>query len=213
MTPRIVLCMPTTAHRAGSVDWALHFRLLPLPYLHRVIVRSDYRVDMNREALAEAALAVPGATHLLWWDDDIWPAREGIRALLRHQYPITAGPYRDKQGRPSLMRWHNGRHDRVDRLQPPGPGQHLYADAVGLGWCLMDLRIFRAVPRPWFQFAADLGEDCYFFAKVHDVWRIPVLVDGDAACGHEMPVRLTVDNATEPVWSGLGQVVEVSPPA
>lgn len=209
--PQIAVCMPTTAGRAVSIYWALHLRLLALPNLSRFLIRSDYRVDSNREGLAESALAIPGITHLLWWDDDIWPARNGLASLLRHRYPVVSGVYRDKQGRSTVMRFANADRTRIDRLEPPKPGTRLYAEATGLGWCLVDVRLLRRLPRPWFRFENTMGEDCYFFRRLIETWRIPVLVDGDAACGHEMPTRLRADNVTEPIWAGLGGPLEVTP--
>lgn len=210
-SPRIVVCMPTTASRAVSLYWALHLRFLPLPQVTKILIRSDYRVDANREALAEAALALPGITHLLWWDDDIWPPTGALAALLRWSYPAVAGPYRDKQGRSTVLRFADAALTRVARLEPPGPAQHLWADAAGLGWCLLDVRLLRRLPRPWFRFEGPIGEDCYFFAQLQRTWHLPVLVDGEAACGHEMPTRLQASGSVTPIWEGLGAVVEAAP--
>lgn len=205
--------MPTVNQRHVPLYWALGLRLLPLPGVDRFLVRSDYHVDSNREALAEMALAVPGVTHLLWWDDDIWPPMQGVAALTRWHYPVVSGVYRDRQGRSNLMAWTDATHQRVQRLDPPGPGQVRLADAVGLGWCLVDVRVLRRTPKPWFQYAATFGEDAWFWHQVSRVWRLPILVDGDAACGHDVGLRLNAANQAEPIWSGLGTVLAPEAPA
>lgn len=198
--PRLVVAMPTTAGRHVSIFWAIHLRKMPLPVGTHVLARTDYSVAVNRNALVRWALAVPDLTHILWWDDDIWPPLDAVPTLFGYGEPIVSGVYRDKQRRSVLANFRETPEGlRIDRVEPPGPGQHVRVDMTGLGFCLMDLRLFRRLDPPWFEYAEDLGEDAYFFRRVNQALGLRPLASGDVACRHEQPALIATDGTVEPV--------------
>jgi hypothetical protein len=192
--------MPTAPGRRVSVQWAMLLveqLAVPLPY--DVHVFEDYSVATAREKLGQVALE-GGADWLLWWDDDIWPPRDGIELALRHRYPIVSGCYVDRVNRPAsanLAEWEG--EVRQFHLPFPKAGQITYRDAAGLGFCLMDARVLRRVSRPWFLYSHDLGEDYHLFGKIKRELGIPVLLDGDIAIGHERPVQVGPDTVAYPL--------------
>lgn len=186
--PQLVVAIPTSAGRAVSIFWAIHLRKLPLPIGTHVLARTDYAVDANRNALVRAALTIPGATHLLFLDDDIWPPLEGAQQLLAYREPIVSGVYLDKQRRSMLADFvQEGDALRIRRVELPGPNQHVRVDMTGLGFCLIDLAVFRRLDPPWFVYRPELGEDAYFFRRVQQELGIRPLATGAVACQHEQP--------------------------
>ena len=198
--PQLLVAMPTTAGRHVSIFWAIHLRKMPLPAGTAVLARTDYAVDTNRNALVRAALQIPGVTHLLWWDDDIWPPLDAVPLLLRYGEPLVTGVYRDKQGRSVLANFRETDDGlRIDRVEIPGPGQHVRVDMTGLGFCLVDLAVYRRLDPPWFQYRENLGEDAFFFRRANQELGLRPLATGDVACRHEQPALLAADGTLEPV--------------
>ncbi len=195
----LVVAIPTGHGRRVALHWALGLRLFGLPGEHRFVLRSDYAVDEAREGLARDALAVPGATHILWWDDDIWPPPGAVSLALRHRYPIVSGIYRDRQGRICAGDFYQGRADAFQRpLAGPTAGGVAYVDAAGLGFCLMDLRLFRRLQPPWFRYSPEFSEDFRLFWRIKQELGVRVLLDGDIRLGHEASVVTDSDGRTQP---------------
>ncbi|MHC1624465.1 MAG: hypothetical protein ACXQS2_00410, partial [Methermicoccaceae archaeon] len=79
--------------------------------------------------------------------------------------------------------------------------KHFYVDAVGLGFCLIDARVFDRIEYPWFEYIVDvvdgrkreISEDFNFFLKTIEK-GFKVLVDGGVICPHEANVQL--------LWNG-----------
>ena len=205
-SPSIAICIPSTAGRHPSIFWAMQLKLYTIPYKHKVLMRTDYAVDLNREGLAELALA-EGVSHILWWDDDIWPPMGAVSRMMAHRAPIVSGNYVDKKGWSIAARF-NADDMMVQRAEPQGDG-HILVDMVGLGFCLMETRILTQLPKPWFVYKPEQGEDAYFFRQVHDLLQIPVVLDYQIACGHEN-VALRYPQGWRAVFEPQPEVTQVA---
>lgn len=198
---RVFIAIPSTHERMVPITWGLRLGTLEGPAAE-VSIHFDYRVDENRNGLVRNALETDGITHILWWDDDIRPPHDGLNRLLAHQYPVCSGVYVDRQGRCSYSDL--GEVDgKVVGLRPTGivDGAHVaYADATGLGFCLMDVRIFKRLTPPWFVYETHgIGEDFYLCKRLKDELRMKVLVDGSCRLGHGMSVLVDPDQSCRPV--------------
>jgi hypothetical protein len=195
----VAACIPTKHDRRVALPWMLAMDQFQVPLDYHIHVFADYNVATGRERLAEIALA-DGASYILWLDDDIYPPANGLDLALRHRYPIVSGCYVDREDRPAAVWLADWEGEVVaNHCRLPGPGQRLACDAVGLGFCLMDTRILRALPRPWFVYEHRLSEDFYFFLQVKRRLRIPVLLDGDIALGHERTEQVGPDGGRMPL--------------
>lgn len=194
VTGRLAVLTPTV-HDAGlSVARALSMQMLETPLQAGVPhFRFDYKVDVNREALADTALS-EGADWVLWWDDDILVAPDALVRLFAHRYPICSGLYVDRQDRMAaayLAEWQG--KTLAARMEELPAGHCAYLDGVGLGFCLMDARVLRRLPRPWFEYTPEVGEDFGFFLSVQRHLGIEVLVDGAVRCRHERVTAVDPD--------------------
>lgn len=198
----LVVAIPTTSQRTPSIFWTMMFKLYSMGFPYKIIMRTDYRVDANREGLTDLFLQMPDATHLLWWDDDIWPPTGAVARMLQHHYPMVSGVYLDKQGRSTCADFANAEGMQINRLVPPTADEMIYADMVGLGFCLMERRVLETVASPRFLYSPERGEDAFFFYQVKQALDVPVLVDGQVACGHEQPVMQMPDGAYHPIIGG-----------
>lgn len=210
-TPHVAICLPTTQHRTPSIYWTMMFKLYRLSHSHTVLMRTDYRVDLNRTGLVELVLNQPHITHILWWDDDIWPPAGAVDMLLRHHYPLVSGVYRDQKGWSVLADFTDDTGTAIERLAPPEPGTAIWADMTGLGFCLMHRDIFTQLPRPWFDYRADRGEDAYLFWQIKQHLGLRVLVDGTVQCGHEAAMIRWPDNHFSPASNPDGDSVTAYP--
>jgi hypothetical protein len=195
----VAVCIPTTHGRRVSVPWLLATEQFSSPLPMRLHVFTDYSVATGRERLAEIALE-EGAAFILWWDDDIYPPSNGLELALRHRYPIVSGCYLDREDRPAAAWIGDYEGEMVaSPINLPAPGYTATAHVAGLGFCLIDTRIFRALPKPWFRYEHRLSEDFYFFLQVQRRLGIPVLLDGDLALGHERTEQVGPDGSRKPL--------------
>lgn len=196
--PKLAILMPTTATRTVPLWWAIQLRTIPIPMDHVFIMNTGYQIDQSRTTLIEDALANPDITHVLWWDDDIWPSWDGIQKLVAHGMPIISGVYRTRRGHvcAGVFTGQDHPHEWTPMAWPqPKPVSRV--DIVGLGFCLMDIRVFRRLSRPFFRYADGVGEDVYLFRKIKDELDLPIWVDNTIQCGHETSSQLMPDGTAQ----------------
>lgn len=150
-----------------------------------MLMASSSNVAYNRQTLAEVAVN-GGASYLLWLDTDQTFPPDTLQRLFHHMgrarvvgcnYARRADPagptaLRIEGGRPRFI-WTDDAKVRDQPLEQ--------VDSMGLGVCLMNSDVFRAIEKPWF--APDInGEDGYFFLKLRAA-GIPVYVDHQLSAG------------------------------
>jgi len=208
--PRVAICIPTKDK--VSIDWSFAFAHLvqsagvELGLFHR----GHFEIDYARNDLVDDSLRNK-FTHTFFLDSDIYPYQWGfdkeqntvtapfhdvIPWLLQFEYPIVSGLYWTKPGRSNLavLRDDAFTLDNVIIDLKEAIGRWLYVDAVAIGFCLIDNRVFDKVPYPWFHYFRsprkpdggfdELSEDYYFFRKATQA-GFPVLALGQAIALHE----------------------------
>jgi hypothetical protein len=167
----------------------------------RIQVRGTYiqwaRIQLVRIAMALEGLERP--THILWVDADMEFPENALARLLAWGQPIVGGLYRKKKTpfTPNLTRKEpDGSYDDHalwrDLLAAKRNGNQLFDkfDGLSTGMLLTDIRIYDAIPQPWFWLVDDdptdndfVGEDVYFSMKAKEA-GIPIKVDIGLELGH-----------------------------
>lgn len=105
-------------------------------------------ISDNRERLVMNAIA-QGATHVCFIDDDMAFEADVLHTLARRGLPIigTNYPFRIAQG--GFTALHLNQQDRIVTDETTSGVQEV--NYSGFGFCLLDIKVFKAVPQPWFQ--------------------------------------------------------------
>lgn len=122
------------------------------------------------------------ATHILFVDSDMVFPPESLHRLLSHRVPIVGCTY--SQRREPRGFTHVSTQDNWD-VGPLIPKSNLFeVKSMGMGLCLVETSVFKALPRPWFKTeytgallpdGSDhhLSEDVYFFTKAREAgWSV-----------------------------------------
>jgi hypothetical protein len=139
-------------------------------------------LSKSREELAFMALE-HDYTHLMFLDSDMrFPRNALLRLLARDTYVIGANyATRRYPVRPVTFADDEDASKRV--FTEEGADGVEQVASIGMGCALIDLDVFRALPRPWFAMPWDekarafIGEDVYFCRKVRQELDLPILVD------------------------------------
>jgi hypothetical protein len=122
------------------------------------------------------------ADYLMFLDDDMvfdadaiynmWRQKEDILSgvAVKKAYPHTPGA--------SMINLDTGKHDITPHIPPQGI---IEVDAVGTGFLMVKMSVFRAVAMPWFGFVPNgLFED---YAKLHEAVKLGLgrLANGDSS--------------------------------
>lgn len=158
-----------------------------------------YSVDKARCMCVERAMKLD-ATHLLFIDNDMTFQPEYLSYLLEHNEPVVMGYYRHRPSDPK---------DTLERTNLCKLGQRHYLEQVtpeemyeagiegyelvqvkggGLGFCLINMDVFKILPRPFFLFVNywtghSLSEDLYFCEACANA-GIDIYADTRCYCGH-----------------------------
>jgi hypothetical protein len=221
--PKVGVCVPIKGQ--VSIEWAFSFaQMLMASGGVEVGLYSNghYEIDYARNDLVDQARR-DGCTHVFFLDADIipwWfthkdvesvvgrPFPEILRYMLEVGYPIVSGLYWLKRppGGANLALIRNEDAFTIEEIKMSmgdAVDYTIYVDAVGLGACLIDIRVFDHIPYPWFVYHRDpkrqengtfkeLSEDFYFGRKA-SLSGFSVLCLGSVLCKHEGRVFFTWD--------------------
>lgn len=142
-------------------------------------------IPKQRESLLDTALSDPAFTHILWLDSDMRFPPDLLVRLLQHDQGIVCASYTER-GHP---------HRPVAFPDPQDFTQRLYTTedkhgleeiyACGFGCVLMRREIAEQMTKPRFMVGyapssgAHVGEDMYFFHKMHQEVGAPLYLDHD----------------------------------
>lgn len=103
-------------------------------------------VSQNREQLVMESLD-NGATHILFIDDDMEFPADGMQRLAQHELPIVGCNYlyRQRGHRPTAQDF----DDKPVPIEESSVGTR-EVKLMGFGFCLIERRVFEAMPHPWF---------------------------------------------------------------
>jgi len=155
---------------------------VPLDFASKTIFLSHApSLPVARDALVSQALSV-NANYIFFIDtDNIFENPEDPNIALKTLYQcmnkdpnskdakIVSGLYRAKQKVGfNYAAWMKAQ-DKVQGYVPiqSWTGNWLQVSVVGMGCCLIDMKVFKEVPRPWFRWDTfdDVSEDFYFFEQ------------------------------------------------
>ena len=186
---RLAVCLPQTETVRSEYARSLALMMLRIGFENdgiddvRIVYAAGSIVHGVRQMIAEIAIEKKEATHLLWIDADHSFPSDTAHQLLAHKRPYVGinattrvAPVRatavKKPGEPLKTTRHSKGLERVWR--------------VGFGIVLVEARVFKAMPKPWF--ASEwvekdskwtlIGEDVYFCEKAKSYGFCP-MVDHD----------------------------------
>lgn len=165
-----------------TIEWAISLRMLRIdcPYLVGHI--KGFPIHVAREELVRDAKESE-ASHILFLDSDIILPQDAIQRLSQYEYPVVSALYASKRGEWCSYVRENGRYKSVNNVK-----EKLHeADAVGLGACLIDMRVFEELEPPYFHWTLDgdggKSEDVLFCEKLKEK-GFSVVVDGTVIPQH-----------------------------
>lgn len=161
---------------------------------HILVANRGYTIAENRNYCVVQALKNT-SDYIFWVDDDMTFPKDTLERLLAHQKEIVGVnsysrclPLASTVG---LMdeKGEYKHPDRYPTFEMKIPDELFKAYFVGCGVCLMDMRIFDRIKKPWFAFKADKngqivhGEDGWFCEQAKKI-GIDVFCDGSIPIGH-----------------------------
>lgn len=161
--------------------------------LRTVRYRKWMYIDQARNELVAEVLDNPGATHVLFLDDDMTFLPDLVARLLAHEKPVVGGMYFTRVA-PHDVVCGDFYGDQARNLSYLPQGLTTVG-WVGGGVMLIEVSVLEAMASPseainrlpdgsvgWFR-SDHGGEDVHFCRHLRDM-GIPVHVDGSLICGH-----------------------------
>jgi hypothetical protein len=151
------------------------------------VASEGYTIAENRNCLAARAIK-SGATHMLFIDDDmVFPDDTAVR-LLSFNKDIIGLVYHPRQVSSNNIDIFDGMFKVKGAVKDVPRDKPFKVDGCGTGILLINLDVFKKVPRPWFKFIeydtgmVKQGEDFYFCEQArnvgYEIWADPVLKIG-----------------------------------
>lgn len=182
---KIAICIPSrdTVHTAFALCLAKLTSTLTKDNIEfEVLFNLGSVIASQRNKLVEIAIT-KNATHILWLDSDMHFPASVVNRFLKHNKDIVAATYTTRVKPQRSVAFLN-EYDLNDRLVKTTGLHKVFA--VGLGCMLVNIEVYKALPKPWFQYKWDetlqdlSGEDIYFckYAKDngYEVW-----IDGEVS--------------------------------
>ena len=180
-----------------TMQWALSLRLTSIPKDCAVLSCGSYGVDMARNKIVEMALK-GGFQRLVWLDTDVCPSSNGLLNLLTSEQKFISGVYfrKDKFDITTICAWLvNPKTGEYNPIVDEGEVGLLEVDAIGGGYCCVDMDIYRNIKPPWYKYGNDgydengnkisgLSEDFFFCKKVKDSLGISPALDMNNRASH-----------------------------
>jgi hypothetical protein len=162
------------------------------------MVKTGSMLPVNRTEIVKT-LMEKGCTHILWLDDDMTFPEDVAHRLLAHGKSIVGCNASRKSPPFAPTAIGLDKKHCFTREESAGLEEVMH---VGLAVMLTDIRVFKALPEPWFpmSWSAELnryvGEDVYF-CHLQRSRGVKVWVDHDLSkeIGHVGPFAYTLDLA------------------
>ena len=168
---KIAVCVATGGHPKPEFTHSLAILTGQFGHAgirHIICFMTSSVIQANRQALADFVVQKTDCTHLLFIDDDMQFAPEAVKYLLGAAVPIVGVTYRKRQDAVKFTSL-NENGDQV-AVNEDSSGLEV-VNLIGLGLTLVDVNVFKAMDRPYFDFTWNPkmsdwdGEDGYFLKK------------------------------------------------
>src|SRR6266480_2969836 len=126
------------------------------PYT-KVLILPEPQIDIAREKAAMMAIQVK-AHHVFFLDTDVYVPEDALQRLLRHKLPIVSGLYARRHHPP----WNQMLKTVEGGYKPVGQGEYekgslQECDALGMGCCLIETKVFKEMEKPWFRWTESMA--------------------------------------------------------
>lgn len=170
---RIAVCLPCrdTVHTGFAYDLArlsAYIGATRVPQgakLHMFTSQGTLIVDQRQNLVREALKA--DADYVLFVDSDMRFPKNGFDRLVAHCKPIVAANYSTRRLPPQPVSFADEQCvKRVYTTEASAGLEKVYA--TGMGFMLIDTKVFKSMPQPWFQVGYStkqhdfFGEDVFF---------------------------------------------------
>jgi len=195
--PGIAILTPV----GGSVQFlsSLMVKNLVIPLHYVWHCTSGYPIDVSRDHLVRKALE-DNVDYIFFLDTDVIPHNEILVHLLGWKLPIVSGLYWTKARLPCAYKLTSDKH--VEALKPQFNERIMEVDAVGAGCLLIDARVFKQIPPPWFKWdmwpwtesnePPGHSEDINFCLKAKE-HGFPIYLDTAMRCKHLLEGSYSLD--------------------
>lgn len=183
----LAILIPYTDNTIVTLEWAIKLKKLIIPMNHFITIQKNLPIHVAREYMVEEALD-KGATHILFIDADVMLPPWGLQVLLTHDYPIVSALYYRKSDPPTPSCWKKVKGKLQLLKKEDVEDKVVEVDAIGLGACLIQAKVFEKIKKPWFDWTFKPGkggysEDLFFCRKVRKA-GFSIIVDGRVKCHH-----------------------------
>lgn len=174
---------------------------------HVICADTTAAIDLARERATEQALD-HNPEWILYLDSDVIPPRDVFHQLLDHDLDVCSGMYMVDKNPPHPAAWALTEDDNLSALEEWYENTIINVDAVGLGCCMVNQRVFNELEKPYFRWTEGyeehpwdikddteqkgVGEDFYFCHKVQEA-GYNIYVDSSIQCYHEKPGLLSAE--------------------
>jgi len=176
-------------------DWKPHFGA-SLCALVREMTEENVDFNLNvmigasvlpraRQAAIEHALKTD-YTHVLFLDDDMQFDGDLFAKLHASNVDVVAANYTNKNPLSTTPQTHGLNGELVSSVGKEGLEE---VGWIGFGAVLINLSIFKDIPKPWFEMKwledrqSFIGEDYFFCAQVRE-HGVKIFINHDVKCGH-----------------------------
>jgi hypothetical protein len=188
---RLAVCIPCrdTMHSACSFSlYNLAKVLTEFGITHTMFMSPGTLIANQRHELVKTAKEWQ-ATHVLFIDSDIEFEAHHVLKLIEFEELIVGAAYSKRVEPIITTAWHTLYDwDSWVRVEEQ-TDSHIKIQAMGLGFCLIETKVFDQLDLPWFQLGfyngQYTGEDIEFFRKCNEA-GIPIWLDIQTTCelGH-----------------------------
>ena len=134
--------------------------------------------------------------------DSVEALRLLVEAIQREDVDIVSGMYLERLSKRICARKWNDTEKQYEYYRKSElEGKLTQVDAVGMGCCLIDTRIFNSLEYPWFKYGERMnepGEDISFCERVREL-GFKIWVHGDVVFNHWGKYKFTLEDEAVPL--------------